>query len=167
MSDTAIVALITFASGAVGALAGLIATVVSAHINQKSQMDEIVVKECFKTRMDVYMEFLEISSKITLNDIGEVKFFETISCINRAFLVASPITALSLIRYQDILNSMYKGKEWTCENKKAYDLSYTDVCTNMQNDLSTFYRPDVKKFPNFHSRRARQDMQKAIQREYR
>lgn len=57
MSDTVLVALITFLSGAVGAIAGAVGAYMAAKTAGEAQLRQIILDDYFKAKLDAFLKF--------------------------------------------------------------------------------------------------------------
>ena len=132
MLDTVAIALITFASGAVGALAGIVGTWVSA----RKQVQQTVIQEYFRVRLELFTSVWDAYSAFVNNRSDETRR-RFIQAINSACLVASPNTAAHLRVFQ---TSVLFGNNAVLESSAT-----ADAMLQMQCDLNCFTTPTIKR----------------------
>ena len=128
MSETIIIALITLISAAVGAAAGAFGVIYSAKSNAETQLQQIIVQEVYKSRLEAYSQVLSTQAEaVVAPTVENIKAFQ--QAINCACIVASPKTTLALLEFQN-------------GNKNG---EMTKAVIAMQEDLSTFKTPKILK----------------------
>lgn len=130
ISETVLISLITFASGALGLIVGAISTHKAAKLAAKNHLQQIIIRESYSARLAAYQEVFVAHANLLSSDFD--KEFEKlfIIAINHACLVSSPQTVVELALFQS--NTLSHG-----QNRVA------SVVTAMQTDLSVFTEPEV------------------------
>lgn len=130
ISETIIIALITFASGALGTIVGAISAHKASKLAAKNQLQQIAIRETYAARLSAYQEVFEAHANLLSsgNDESLEKVF--IIAINRACLVSSPQTVVELTLFQNCTLSRSGNR-------------VSAVVTAMQKDLAIFTEPQV------------------------
>lgn len=129
MSDTVLIALITFASGFVGALSGYVTAKMSAKEQRKREVDAML----FQTRLKTYSEFLEALEKWAVtpgNVIAKAHIFRKIS---EASLVSSAESAKYFDEVQLYIDQ-YEGKR-NPEQSESFLASKAYLLSSLRKDL--------------------------------
>ena len=126
MSETVIIALITLFSAVIGAVAGSLGVIYSSKLTAKTQLQQTIVQEAYKSRLEAYTNVLATHVEAVVSPTDEnLKAFQ--QAINCACIVASPKTTLALLEFQN--------------GNKNGELSI--AVREMQKDLSTFQTPKI------------------------
>lgn len=158
-SETIQVALITLASGAIGAAAGTFGVIWSSSRAAKAQMQKTAVEEFFKTRIEAYRKVLDLRIEMelvpALKDPMEAhKIRKAFSlAVDNAILVSSPETAAILVLLRDV--------QFDAANSAARSQIFTDALIAMGEELASFKTPRLT--PNRWTKRRRNaQLQKAV-----
>lgn len=150
MSDTVQIAIITFLSGAVGAICGVIGAHISSKTSANAEMQKESLNLYLTARLNAYNKVCdEISNfaEAQFNIDVEIKLSST---IYKAILVASPETAKALHNYHDcFLADAQRARDAKQQNvsfswSNEYQASLNKVFDAMQNDLLSFKSPEIK-----------------------
>lgn len=100
-TETIIVAVITFASGSIGALLGVIGSVISARINAKTKFGESL----YLSRSSAYKNFLDaaVDFERNFNDLEKLSVLH--SARNAADLMASELTRQRISDFMEKIQS--------------------------------------------------------------
>lgn len=130
ITETIVIALITFASGALGTVVGAISTHKASKLAAKNQLQQIAIRETYAARLSAYQEVFEAHASLLSS--GDDKSLEKrfITAINRASLVSSPQTVVELALFQDSTLSRSENR-------------VSAVVIAMQKDLAVFTEPEV------------------------
>lgn len=132
MSETVQIALITLASGAFGSIVGAISTYAVAKRAAKAQLQQIIVRENYAARLAAFQSLLDTHAALLAGNYNLDLTEAFISAVNRASLVASPLTVVEINLFREsTLNQT--------ENRVGA------VVNAMQKDLAVFVEPDVLK----------------------
>ncbi len=145
MSDTVQIAIITFLSGAVGAICGIIGSHLSSKTSAKAEIQKAVLNKYFNVRMNAYTKLISAFDYWGNNikdDVARSHLSKEITC---AYLVASDKTKDALMHFQDACYSLSE------ENKdsKEFKLSGNFVDARIQlfecmhHDLLHFSLPNI------------------------
>lgn len=145
MSDTVQIAIITFLSGAVGAICGVIGSHLSSKTSAKAEIQKAALDKYFNSRMNVYSNLMSAFESFNNNWKSEefrVALYKEISC---ACLVASDKTHDALIKFQKSIPSFLKESEKSGEitlTKEFVDArDFMFKC--LHDDLIHFSLPDI------------------------
>ena len=128
MTETILISIVTFASGAVGAAVGALGVISASKHAAKGQMQQAIVQAVFKERTAAYRSVFDTHSRET------VLAFST--ALNGACIVASPQTAVYLMMLRDVE---------LARNAQRRQSLLADLLASMQEDLTTFDAPKVRK----------------------
>ena len=138
MSETVQVALITFLSGLVGAIAGVVGSVIAARTSAKAQIEQTVVQEYFKQRVNAFDAVLAAERELELanwSSEAKEKYSEVVSS---ACLVASPDASKAILKYHDAIIAHITDMDCLGDLKASAILE-------MQRDLAVFMKPKIEK----------------------
>lgn len=99
LSETIIVAITTFASGAIGAILGAIGTYLASKHSAKIQLQQSVLKEYFSARLRAFNAIYDAYERYAGNTDRLEYRIALLDAVNRACLVASRETAQALERF--------------------------------------------------------------------
>lgn len=136
LSETIQVALITLASAAIGAIAGIAGTIISSKYSSSTQMNQTVIQEYFKQRTEAYVSLLTACDKMKHDPFSDENILFYTKAIQVAVLVASSSTAHKIIKYDETI-----GGRCTQEEK---DFAYTEMLSALQHDLINYSKPSIK-----------------------
>ena len=134
LADTVLIALITFASGFVGALFGFLTARMSAKEQRKRESEATI----FQSRLSAYSAFLEALekwSKMVSDRAAKAHLFRMTS---EAALVASVHTGQCLDKVQAYV--LRYNDSVTKEERQQFLLDKSELLSSMRDDLS--YHPD-------------------------
>ena len=132
MSETIQVALITFASGALGTIVGALSSFFATKHAAKGQLQQIIVRENYSSRLSAYQALLSAHDDLLDSNYSEESAKAFVTAANRACLVASPAAVVEISLFRECtLNG--------AENRMSA------VVAAMQKDLSVFTEPDIQK----------------------
>ena len=137
MSETVVIALITFASGAFGALTGIIGGIVSANIAAKAQMKQTVIQEQFNVRVKAYQQVFSAHTTFSANENDPKRLEAFLTAIQQACVISSAPTSAALILWQETISPKVPSSV-----RKA---AMTDALIAMQRDLDNFTEPKIRK----------------------
>lgn len=92
MSETVLVALVTFLSGAVGAAVGAWGVIKSSERASKGQMQQAIMQEFFRTRVSAYQAVFETQISMSAAQYSAESVAAFVTALNAACVVASPQT---------------------------------------------------------------------------
>ncbi len=137
ISESVLIALITFASGFFGALLGLVGVVISSKYSASAQMKQIVIQEYFKKRSEAFTRYLTAIDNLAHNPFLDENIFAYTEAEQAAILVASPATAEKIHTFSSISQSAHTEEER--EN------AFSSMVSALQLDLIKYTEPSVKK----------------------
>lgn len=137
ISESVLVALITLAAGVFGALFGFLGGVIAAKINAKAQVQQTVVQERFRVRVETYQNALNAFNAMLGANYSEESYGAFLKATNAACIVSSATTAAQLMIWQDLV----KESPSSARAKEAL----TSAFIAMQHDLDNFTEPRVLK----------------------
>ena len=151
ISETIIIALITFASGALGTVVGAISAQKTAKLSAKNQLQQIVIRENYTARLSAFNELFKAHADFLSSDYDKELEKAFICAVNRACLVASPDIIDELVLFQN-------GALSRSENRvsKAVTAMHRDLSIFPEPEISQIEQKDVSTPGNNPSRKSRQ-----------
>lgn len=146
MSETIQVALITFASGAIGAIAGVIGGYISSRCAAQADLKKAVFSSFVERRLSAYMEFLTAYADYLTLPCSDRSTEMTMSfglVANKAKLVSSYATSEAITAFALFLPS-YDLKNPTPKSKEKFDALKGKAFTLMEQDLHSFEIPNIR-----------------------
>lgn len=134
MSDTIVVALITFASGAIGAVVGAVSSILMTKYNAQKEW----ASSFHKSRSDAYSHLLDCAVYYEKDFNSTIKLAELFSAINAAELVASDETRSAISAFKKCL----MGKDF---RSATFVDARSQMISSMQSDLLTIPSLKVQK----------------------
>lgn len=153
MSDTVLVALITFLSGAVGAVAGVVGAYISSRNTARVQMQQAVLDEYFRARLKAYEEVhvaMEIWAQAPKDEDKAAAIYRA---LNFARIVASEETAKAIVQMGNCV-AMIKVEGKRPDN---YSIAMSTMFHEMQKDLTSFQMPVIEEKRSMLRREKEQD----------
>ena len=135
MSDTVLIAIITFLSGAVGASLGAFGAIKAAKCAVTGQMQQTLVQESFKLRAAAYQNVLEAQISMSMARYSEESIAAFVKAVNTACVVASPQTSVYLMQLR---------KAEKVRDVLAVQSIVTAALASMQKDLTVFDAPKIQ-----------------------
>lgn len=132
ISETVLIALITFASGIFGAVIGAVSSGSTASRAAKTQLQEVVIRENYAARLTAFQALLDAHYKLLSGNYASDLSDAFVAAANRASLVASPTTVVEITLFRDCTLSR-------TENRLGA------VIAAMQKDLAVFVEPSIEK----------------------
>jgi hypothetical protein len=136
MSETVLVALVTFLSGAVGAAVGAWGVIKSSERASKGQMQQAIMQEFFRTRVSAYQAVFETQISMSAAQYSAESVAAFVTALNAACVVASPQTALYLMELRTA-----EATKNVADCRKVLPA----MLASMQKDLTTFDEPEIRK----------------------
>ncbi len=146
MSETIQVALITFSSGAIGAIAGVVGGYISAKCAAKAEMEKAVLSAFFEKRVAAYTQVYQTFPPVLSCSKGkrDTDAVIALACaINSASLVASRETADALTAFALALSN-YDFDSSSKEEKTSFDKAKEKAFNCMERDMRTFDIPTIR-----------------------
>ncbi|WP_154658717.1 hypothetical protein [Agathobaculum desmolans] len=147
MSETILIALITFAAGAVGAICGVIGAAKSARITQTSQMHRAVVQQFMQARVSAFSALLDEWSRFVCSDYDLSNVQRLISAIEKASMLTTPGTTALLMNFRKQLFEYALSSPRTSAQAETLSDAAMDLRVALQSDLLRYYEPDIAKLP--------------------
>lgn len=146
MPDTIIIALITFASGAVGAIAGVLGGYISARCAAQAELQKAVFSSFVERRLSAYSEFHTaygdyVCTPCSERDVQKAQSFALAA--NKARLIASYETAQAIGALALFLPE-YDLKTTDPKLKQKFDTLKEKAFSLMEQDLHSFEVPDIR-----------------------
>lgn len=147
MSETVITALITLTAGAVGAVCGVIGSVKSAHIAQKSQMNQAVVTEFMHARVSAFSLLFDEWSKYVCANYDPALLPGLIAAIEKTTMLATSSSLAILAEFREALFTYAYSVRRTPEQQKKLQETTMNVRITLHYDLLRYYAPDIAELP--------------------
>lgn len=136
MTETILISIVTFASGAVGAAVGALGVISASKHAAKGQMQQAIVQAVFKERTAAYRSVFDTHSAMLAEKYSRETVLAFSTALNGACIVASPQTAVYLMMLRDVE---------LARNAQRRQSLLADLLASMQEDLTTFDAPKVRK----------------------
>lgn len=140
MDSTILSALITLASGAIGAASGFFSVVISSKHAAKAQMQQAIALEALQLRSEAYREVFIAEAKIR-SALDQQSLVDALAQFERAVAYAKTLssveTAAAFILYENQVKENVKNAQ------SAVD--YNGVTLAMQYDMNTFSIPRARR----------------------
>ncbi len=148
MSDTVLVALITFLSGAVGAIAGAVGAYTAAKTAGEAQLRQIILDDYFKAKLDAFSKIHE-SFQVLGYQKNRVEFFEATRdfCqnIEVARLLSSQKTGESLLKFKKaVLEHIDAGNFEIKGDAQEFYTTRDEAFERMRKEMKTYRIPELK-----------------------
>lgn len=143
MSETVMIALITLASGAIGAVSGAFATIFAARHGAKVQLQQSVLKEYFAARLSAFNAVYDAYKHYTRNADDLAMRIQLLDAVNRACLVASQDTARALEKFA----AKIPLDDSSQEKIDAFHSARMSAFHAMDNDMKQFKMPKIDTTP--------------------
>lgn len=147
MSETVIIALITFAAGAIGAIFGAISSIKSARIAQTSQMHQAIVAQFMQSRVATFSLIFEQWSKFVYAEYDPAVVPQLIAAIEKSSMLATPSTTAILMDFQKELMVYVKSSPHTPAQLTKLGEAVMNLRVALQFDLLRYYEPHIAKLP--------------------
>ena len=140
MDNTILSALITLASGAIGAASGFFSVLISSKYAAKAQMQQAIALEALQLRSEAYREVFIAEAKIR-SAIDQQSLIDALAQFEQAVAYAKTLssaeTAAAFILFEDQVKGNVK-------NKRIF-VDYNGITIAMQYDMNTFTVPKARR----------------------
>lgn len=148
MSDTVLVALITFLSGAVGAIAGAVGAYMAAKTAGEAQLRQIILDDYFKAKLDAFSKIHEAFQAIGYQK-NRVEFFEAkrdfYQNIEIARLLSSKKTGESLLKFKEaVLKHIDVDGFEIKDDAQEFYKTRDEAFERMRKEMKTYRIPELK-----------------------
>lgn len=139
-NDTIVVALITLASGAIGAITGLLGSIITSRNTAKAQMQQAIAQETFRARAETYTKVFIAENDVLVSGHNIDALVHTIKILDQTIAAAkvfsSPETTAQLVLFEQQVKDRASGK--------PVSVDHNGLIIAMQKDLSSFTEPVVR-----------------------
>lgn len=140
LNDTIIVALITLASGAIGATTGLLGSIITSRNAAKAQMQQAIAQETFRVRAEAYAKVFIAENDVLVSGHNIDALIQTIKILEQTIAAAKVFSSPETTAYLSLFEQQIKDRA----SGKPIAVDHNGLIVAMQKDLSSFTEPVVR-----------------------